>query len=151
MINEQDLEKIKTWIIDNIVSNVARDGSRMAEKAEQELLDTQNSDSQYSSFYSVNNNERAIVRLRNSRGQIHGTQVIEIPASTRINKKTGRIYSVRAHDRRYEDKRLFRFPNGRVSVMNEIPVTTAVKLLKEGFYEALAYRAEFFQGTTQQV
>ena len=150
MINQQDLEKIKTWIVENVVRNVARDGSRAAEKAEQELLDTQSSDSQYSSFYSVQNNERATVRLRNSRGHIHGTQVIEIPSSTRTNKRTGRVYNVKAHDRRYEDQRLFRLPNGRIVVLDELPTVTAEKLLREGFYEALADRAQFFHGTTQK-
>lgn len=151
MINEKDLEKIKTWIIENIIKNVAHDGSRLAEKAEQELLETQSSNSQYSSFYSVYNNEIAIVKLRNSRGVITGTQVIAIPSSTRTNKKTGRRYNVRAHDRRYEDKRLFRLPNGRVMVEEELPIPIAERLLREGFFEALADRAQFFQGSTQRI
>ena len=151
MINEKDLDKIKTWIVENIVKNVAHDGSRLAEKAEQELLEAQSSNSQYSSFYSVYNNERAIVKLRNSRGAITGTQIVAIPSSMRTNKKTGRRYNVRAHDRHYEDKRLFRLPNGRIVVQDELPRPVAERLLREGFFEALADRAQFFQGSTQRI
>lgn len=151
MINDKDLEKIKTWIVENIVKNVAHDGSRLADKAEQELLETQSSNSQYSSFYSVHNNERATVRLRNNRGTINGVQIVAIPSSERTNKKTGRRYKVRAHDRHYENKRLFRLPNGRIVVEEEIPRPIAERLLREGFFEALAERAQFFHGSTQKI
>ncbi len=150
MLNQVDIDKIKEWTINAIISNVASDSVRIAEKAERELLAPQTSSSSFSHFYSVQNLERARIRLRMNRGSIMGVQTMAIPSSTRTSK-TGKTYKVKAHNREYKNKHLFRLSGGQIVVEEYVPSSLARKLLTDGFYEALVDRAQFFQGSSQKV
>ena len=149
MFSQKDVEKIKTWLIENIVKEVARETSKRAKKREQELLLPQKSGSRYSNFYYISGN-RANIRIKAHRGVIRGNEVLDIKSTMRRHPKSGKRHSVKAHERTYRGKKLFRKSDGKVLVLDHVPDSMAVNIIKESFYEALANRAEFFEGTKQR-
>lgn len=151
MFSQKDIDKIKSWLIDNVVKEIAKETAKLSKKREQELLEAQKAGSQYTSSYYVSGLDRANIRIKANRGVIRGTQTIEIRSTMRRHPKTGKLHPVKAHDRKYIDKKMFRKSDGTIVVLDHVPDSTTIGIITDSFYEALTERAEFFQGTNQRV
>ena len=150
ILNQRDIDHIKAWIIEKVIKDVAKETVKQSKLRQKELMKgEQTASNTYSSTYYITGMERANIRIKANRGLIKGKQVIAIKSSLRRSFK-GKPYTIKAHDRTYVDKRLFRKPNGKLLVLDHIPDATMVKLITDSFQDALAERAEFFQGTSQQ-
>lgn len=150
ILNQTDIDTIKAWIVEKVVKDVARETAKQSRLRQKELMEgSQTVSTTYSSTYYITGMEHANIRIKANRGLIKGKQVIAIKSSSRRSIK-GNPYTIKAHDRTYVDKRLFRKPNGKLLVLDHIPDAIVVKIIKDSFYDALAERAEFFQGTSQR-
>ena len=150
MFNQQDVDKIKAWLIDTVIKEVIQNTILQAKEKEKELVPDQRVSNSYSSFHTISGLERARVNFRARRGNVKGEQKISIRSSNRRSTK-GKLYTVKAHERSYIDQRMWRLPDGKIIVLDHMPTSITVKLVKDSFYSALADRAEYFQGKSERI
>jgi hypothetical protein len=143
MITQQDIDKLKQWIVDNIIFEVEDETKSLSEEKAKDLVESQSVRNSYQSYHTLSGLERGHITIRMNRGTISGDQKISVPSHTRTSKK-GKVYSVGGYDRTYVDKRLFRLPNGQITVLDYIPTSIAQEILTDAFFEALSSRAEYF-------
>lgn len=150
MFNQQDINKIKAWLIDTVIKEVIQNTITEVKGKEKELVPDQRVNNSYTSFHTISGLERARVNFRARRGNIRGEQKVSIRSSSRRSTK-GKIHTVKAHERVYVDQRMWRLPDGKLIVLDYMPTSITVKLVTDSFYSALASRAEYFQGKSEHI
>ena len=97
-------------------------------------LGTQTSDTSVGYQYSVSGEEGRITISVES-GKIQGTQVVDISEHNRwLGSRVG-VGQVRAHQREYENKRVFELPGGEFITSDSIPESVLEKAISEALEE----------------
>lgn len=100
-------------------------------------LGTQKSDTSVGYQYSVSDAEGQITISVES-GKIQGTQVVDVSEHTRwLGSRVG-VGQVRAHQREYENKRVFELPGGEFITSDTIPESVLEKAISEALEELTA-------------
>jgi hypothetical protein len=97
-------------------------------------LGEQSADSSVGYQYSVSD-EEARIEITVESGNIQGTQIIDVPEHKRwLGSRVG-TGDVRAHERKYEDKRVFKLPDGEYITSETIPSGIIEQIVLEAVQE----------------
>lgn len=91
-------------------------------------LGTQSVDSSVGYQYNISD-EQGQIQITVESGSIQGTQTVDVSEHQRAGAE------VRAHERKYEDKRVFKLPNGEYITSETIPSVVLEQLVLEAVSE----------------
>ena len=124
---EQTVTQLTPQLARIIVENVKN-------KVDNIDLGEQSADSSVGYQYSVSGEEGRI-EITVESGNIQGTQIIDVPEHQRwLGSRVGKG-DVRAHERKYEDKRVFKLPNGEYITSETIPSGIIEQIVLEAVQE----------------
>jgi hypothetical protein len=131
MISKDSMGQIITQVTPQLARVIVENVKNKVDNID---LGAQSVDSSVGYQYSATD-EEARIEITVESGNIQGTQIIDVPEHQRwLGSRVGKG-DVRAHERKYEDKRVFKLPNGEYITSETIPSGIIEQIVLEAVQE----------------